>query len=109
MSGTSVEIIKDENETRKDNTMNATDFLVKDKTNLLQPIDDTLSDGIEAQDIEDTKYKDTSGNPTNIEVAVGQHLSKLVDKNYTPNINKILHAFKCNLKDLQHFKILRKT
>ena len=56
-----------------------------------------------------SRYTDDETLPSNIEINIGKELSHLVEKNYTPNINKIVDSFRCNIEDLKELKSLKTT
>ena len=55
------------------------------------------------------RYTDDETLPSNIEINIGKELSYFVEKNYTPNINKIVDSFRCNIDDLKELKSLKTT
>lgn len=55
------------------------------------------------------RYVDNTNHPTNLEIKVGKHLSRLVAAKYTPNINMILESSRCELKHLKQIKGIKKS
>ena len=68
----------------------------------------SIKQGIKLSTIQ-TRYTDDETLPSNIEINIGRVLAHLVEKNYTPNINKIVDSFRCNIEDLKELKSLKTT
>jgi serine/threonine protein kinase len=68
----------------------------------------SLKQGIKLSTIQ-TRYIDDDTLPSNIEINIGKELSILVEKNYTPHINKVIDSFRCNIEDLKELKSFKTT
>ena len=68
----------------------------------------SIKQGIKLSSIK-SKYKDDDTHPTNIEVNFGREITEYVRKKYTPNINRILDSFRCDIADLKKLKSLKSS
>ena len=68
----------------------------------------SIKQGIKLSSVK-SKYKDDNTHPTNIEVNLGREITEYVRKKYTPNINRILDSFRCDISDLKKLKSLKSS
>lgn len=69
----------------------------------------SIKQGIKLASIKITRFSDNNKHPANIEINVGKEISRYVDNNETPHINRILESFRCSINDLKQLKSFKDT